>query len=162
MCPGCAYRHGRSSARRKGPRKRHEGQNIGAPFSIPLGPGGGRSVSVIRELVAIDRGERAEARVWGLGNQWTEEVPSPSLGFGSVHVMPSPIKLSARPMHYWVDAIFHGSFQAKRFETEREVMAYAQVHARIPDAEFVAVEACEAPGKYTTIWEWGEVEERWH
>jgi hypothetical protein len=41
-------------------------------------------------------------------------------------------------------------------------MAYAQVHARLPDAELVAVEAWEAPGKYTTIWEWGEVEERWH
>jgi hypothetical protein len=61
----------------------------------------------------------------------------------------------ARPMHYWVNVICRESFQSQRFATEREAMAYAWVHARLPDAELVAVEACEA-GKRTTIFVWPE------
>jgi hypothetical protein len=61
-------------------------------------------------------------------------------------------------MHYWVDVIFRESFQAQRFDTEREAMAYAQVHARLPQACLVAVDAC-ANGKRTTIW---ELEKRRH
>jgi hypothetical protein len=45
-------------------------------------------------------------------------------------------------MHYWAVVIFRESFEAQRFDTEREAMAYAQVHARMPDAELVAVDAC--------------------
>jgi hypothetical protein len=65
------------------------------------------------------------------------------------------------PTLYWAVVIFRESFQAQRFDTESDAMAYAQVHARMPDAEFVAVDAC-ANGKRRTIWEWGEAEERRH
>jgi hypothetical protein len=64
-------------------------------------------------------------------------------------------------MHYWTLVIFPDTFQAQRFETESEAIAYARVHARLPGAELVEVDAW-ANGKPTTIWEWGEVEERWH
>jgi hypothetical protein len=74
-----------------------------------------------------------------------------------------PTALAERPKHYWAVAIFRESFEARRFGTEREAMAYAQVHARMPDAEFVAVDACAANGQRTPIWEWGEeAEERRH
>jgi hypothetical protein len=66
------------------------------------------------------------------------------------------------PTLYWAVAIFRESFQAQRFDNEREAIAYAQVHSRLPDAELVAVDACAANGKRTTIWQWGEVEERRH
>jgi hypothetical protein len=50
-------------------------------------------------------------------------------------------------MHSWVDVIFRSdgwpSFQSQRFDAEREAIAYAQVHARLPGAELVAVDACE-------------------
>jgi hypothetical protein len=49
-------------------------------------------------------------------------------------------------MHYWAVAIFRESFEAQRFDNEREAMAFAQVHARLPDAELVAVDACAAIG----------------
>jgi hypothetical protein len=62
-------------------------------------------------------------------------------------------------MQYWVNVIFREGFQARRFDTESDAMAYAQVHARLPRTCIVAVDAC-ANGKRTTIWEWGEVEER--
>jgi hypothetical protein len=65
-------------------------------------------------------------------------------------------------MHYWALVIFPDTFEAQRFDTEREAMAYAQVHARLPEVCFVAVDACAANGKWTPIWEWGEVEQRWH
>lgn len=66
------------------------------------------------------------------------------------------------PTQYWAVCIFRESFEARRFNDEREAMAWAQVNARMPDAELVAVDACAANGKRTTIWEWGEVEERRH
>jgi hypothetical protein len=65
-------------------------------------------------------------------------------------------------MHYWAVAIFRESFEAQRFDNEREAIAYAQVHARMPDVEHVAVDACATNGKRTPIWEWGEAEERRH
>jgi hypothetical protein len=64
-------------------------------------------------------------------------------------------------MHYWAVVIFRESFQAQRFDTEGEAMAYAHIHSRLPDASFVAVDACATDGKRTTIWEWGEADERW-
>jgi hypothetical protein len=72
-----------------------------------------------------------------------------------------PTLLAERPKHYWVVVIYQEGFEAKRFKTEREAIAYAQVHARLPQACNVAVDAC-ANGKRTTIWEWGEAEERQH
>jgi hypothetical protein len=66
------------------------------------------------------------------------------------------------PTRYWALVLFRESFEARRFDSEREAIAYAQVHARMPDAEFVAVDACAANGERTPIWEWGEVEDRRH
>jgi hypothetical protein len=72
--------------------------------------------------------------------------------------------MAGSAMHYWVVVIFRfrEGFQAQRFDTESEAMAYAQVHARLPDASFVAVDACATNGERTPIWEWGEAEGRWH
>jgi hypothetical protein len=67
------------------------------------------------------------------------------------------------PTRYWALVISRESFEAKRFDDERSAMAYAQIHARLPDVEFVSVDACAANGqRITPIWESGEVEERRH
>jgi hypothetical protein len=65
------------------------------------------------------------------------------------------------PTRYWALVIREEDFEARRFDTEHEALAYAQVYARMPDAEYVAVDACAANGKRTPIWEWGEADERW-
>jgi hypothetical protein len=48
---------------------------------------------------------------------------------GSVTPCPTPIKLSTRPMHYWVNVIFRSdgwpSFQSQRFNAEHEAIACA-------------------------------------
>jgi hypothetical protein len=69
----------------------------------------------------------------------------------------------AMPTRYWALVIFRDEgIEARRFDDESAALAYAQVHARMPDAEYVAVDACAANGKRTPIWEWGEAEERRH
>jgi hypothetical protein len=66
------------------------------------------------------------------------------------------------PTRYWALVLYQETFEARRFDTESEAMAYAQVHARMPDAEYVSVDACAANGQRTPIWEFGETEDRRH
>jgi hypothetical protein len=66
------------------------------------------------------------------------------------------------PTRYWALVLCSETFEARRFDSESEALAYAQVHSRLPDTEFVSVDACATNGKRTPIWEWGEVEERRH
>ena len=76
-----------------------------------------------------------------------------------------PKKTDQTPMRYWALVMFReAGFQAQRFDKRGEAIAYAQVHARLPDARYVSVDVCGANGN-TPIWEWGdevEEEERRH
>jgi hypothetical protein len=56
--------------------------------------------------------------------------------------------LSQASTKYWVDVILTTSFQCKRFDCERDALAFAQVYARFPNASVVAY-ACTSEGRKT-------------
>ena len=37
------------------------------------------------------------------------------------------------PTRYWVDVILTTAWECRRFDSEREALAYAQVYARLPN-----------------------------
>jgi hypothetical protein len=50
--------------------------------------------------------------------------------------------MAARSLpHYWVDVILTTAWECRRFDCEREALAYAQVYARLPNAEAVVAYA---------------------
>jgi hypothetical protein len=56
---------------------------------------------------------------------------------------------------YWVDVILATSWRCQRFDSESEALAYAQVHARLPNAEAVVAYAYRPEGR-GIIFEWSE------
>jgi Resolvase, N terminal domain len=48
---------------------------------------------------------------------------------------------SLLPTRYWVDVILTTAWECRRFDCEREALAYAQVYARFPNAEAVVAYA---------------------
>jgi hypothetical protein len=64
---------------------------------------------------------------------------------------------SLPPTRYWVDVILTTAWQCQRFDCEREALAYAQVYARLPNAEAVVAYAYKPEGR-EIIFEWSEAE----
>ena len=58
---------------------------------------------------------------------------------------------------YWVDVILTTAWECRRFGSEREALAYAQVYARLPNAEAVVAYAYAPEGR-ETIFDWSEAE----
>jgi hypothetical protein len=54
---------------------------------------------------------------------------------------------------YWVDAILTTAFDCRRFDCEREALAFARVYARLPNAELVIAYALLPEGR-RIIFEW--------
>jgi hypothetical protein len=48
------------------------------------------------------------------------------------------------PTRYWVDVNLTTAWECRRFDCEREALAYAQVYARLPNAEAVVAYAYRA------------------
>jgi hypothetical protein len=63
---------------------------------------------------------------------------------------------SLPPTRYWVDVILTTAWECRRFNCEREALAYAQVYARLLNAE--AVVAYEYAPEQKIIFEWSEAE----
>jgi hypothetical protein len=59
------------------------------------------------------------------------------------------------PTRYWVDVILTTAWQCQRFDCEREALAYAQVYARLPNAEAVVAYANRPEGR-EIIFEWSD------
>jgi hypothetical protein len=51
------------------------------------------------------------------------------------------------PTRYWVDVNLTTTWECRRFDCEREALAYAQVYARLPNAEAVVAYACRPEGR---------------
>ena len=49
--------------------------------------------------------------------------------------------------HYWMDVILTSAWECRRFDCEREVLAYARVYARFPNAEAVVAYAYRPEGR---------------
>ena len=64
---------------------------------------------------------------------------------------------SLLPIRYWVDVILTTAWQCQRFDCQREALAYAQVYARLPNAEAVVAYACRPEGR-KIIFDWSEAE----
>jgi hypothetical protein len=58
---------------------------------------------------------------------------------------------------YWVDVILTTAWECRRFGSEREALAYAQVYARLPNAEAVVAYAYRPEGR-EIIFDWSEAE----
>jgi hypothetical protein len=56
---------------------------------------------------------------------------------------------------YWVDVILTTAWECRRFGREREALAYAQVYARLPNAEAVVAYAYRPEGR-EIIFDWSE------
>jgi hypothetical protein len=56
---------------------------------------------------------------------------------------------------YWVDMILTTAWECRRFDCEREALAYAQVYARLPNACAVVAYAY-TPGGREIIFDWSE------
>jgi hypothetical protein len=56
---------------------------------------------------------------------------------------------------YWVDVILTTAWECRRFDCEREALAYAQVYARLPNAEAVVADAYRPEGR-EIIFDWSE------
>ena len=70
--------------------------------------------------------------------------------------------MAARSLpHYWVDVILTTAWECRRFYCEREALAYAQVYARLPNAEAVVAYAYRPEGR-ETIFDWSEASEAEH
>ena len=67
--------------------------------------------------------------------------------------------LSRAPTKYWVDMILKAipPLECRRFDCEREALAYAQVCARLPNACLVTVYAYTPKGR-KIIFEWSDAE----
>jgi hypothetical protein len=65
--------------------------------------------------------------------------------------------LSHASTKYWVDVITRTALDCRRFDCEREALAWAQVCARLPNAELVEAYAL-TEGRKKTIFEWSETE----
>jgi hypothetical protein len=65
--------------------------------------------------------------------------------------------LSHASTKYWVDVITTTALDCRRFDCEREALAWAQVCARLPNAELVVAYAL-TEGRKKTIFEWSEAE----
>jgi hypothetical protein len=66
--------------------------------------------------------------------------------------------MAARSLpHYRVDVILTTAFECRRFDCEREALAYAQVYARLPNAEAVVAYAYRPKGR-EIIFNWSEAE----
>ena len=63
------------------------------------------------------------------------------------------------PTKYWVDMILTTAWECRRFDCEREALAYAQVYARLPNAEAVVAYAYGPKGR-EIIFDWSEAEAR--
>jgi hypothetical protein len=61
------------------------------------------------------------------------------------------------PIRYWVDVILTTAWQCQRFDCGREALAYAQVYARLPNAEAVVAYAYAPEGR-EIIFDWSEAE----
>ena len=59
--------------------------------------------------------------------------------------------------HYWVDVILTTALDCRRFDCEREALTYAQVYARLPNAEAVVAYAYAPEGR-EIIFDWSEAE----
>jgi hypothetical protein len=64
---------------------------------------------------------------------------------------------SLPPTRYWVDVILTTAWECRRFDCEREALAYAQVYARLPNAEAVVAYAYRPEGR-EIIFDWNEAE----
>jgi hypothetical protein len=64
---------------------------------------------------------------------------------------------SLPPTRYWVDVILTTAWECRRFDCEREALAYAQVYARFPNAEAVVAYAYRPEGR-EIIFDWSEAE----
>jgi hypothetical protein len=62
---------------------------------------------------------------------------------------------SLLPTRYWVDVILTTAWECRRFDCEREALAYAQVYARFPNAEAVVAYAYAPEGR-KIIFEWSD------
>jgi hypothetical protein len=60
---------------------------------------------------------------------------------------------SLPPIRYWVDVILTTAWECRRFDCEREALAYAQVYARLPNAEAVVAYAYAPEGR-KIIFDW--------
>jgi hypothetical protein len=60
--------------------------------------------------------------------------------------------------HYWVDVILTTAFECRRFDCEREALAYAQVYARLPNAEAVVAYAYRPEGR-EIIFDWSKAQQ---
>jgi hypothetical protein len=67
------------------------------------------------------------------------------------------VMAALRLPHYWVDVILTTAWECRRFECEREALAYAEVYARLPNAEAVVAYAY-APENRKIIFEWSDAE----
>jgi hypothetical protein len=65
--------------------------------------------------------------------------------------------LSHASTKYWVDVILTTALDCRPFDCEREALAWAQVCARLPNAELVVAFAL-TEGRKKTIFEWSEAE----
>jgi hypothetical protein len=63
--------------------------------------------------------------------------------------------LSQASTKYWVDVILTTALDCRRFDCEREALAFAQVHARLPNACAVVAYAYTPEGR-TIIFDWSE------
>ena len=54
---------------------------------------------------------------------------------------------------YWVDVILTTAWQCQRFDSESDALAYAQVYARLPNAEAVIAYAYRPEGR-EIIFDW--------
>ena len=60
---------------------------------------------------------------------------------------------------YWVDVILTTAWECRRFDSEREALAYAQVYARLPNAEAVVAYAYRPEGT-EIIFDWSEAQRK--
>jgi hypothetical protein len=77
------------------------------------------------------------------------------------HGDPPMVEAASRVSHgstrYWVDVILTTAWECRRFDREREALAYAQVYARLPNAEAVVAYAYTPKGR-EIIFDWSEAE----
>ena len=60
---------------------------------------------------------------------------------------------------YWVDVILTTAWECRRFDSEREALAYAQGYARLPNAEAVVAYAYRPEGT-EIIFDWSEAQRK--
>jgi hypothetical protein len=71
----------------------------------------------------------------------------PNPNHGGDPMIEADCRVSHAPTRYWVDVILTTAWECRRFDCEREALAYAQVYARLPSASALNASRATVPSR---------------